>query len=125
MTHVNQVKNNNVQIKLRTRIKRQIKSQRIRITFHDIIGFGIISKISVKLRDNDFTITNSTADISLENFRDFEGLFLMAASKVIAIDKNMFKVGIKVTNTASINVMLLSLVEYLERSLGNDLRNRK
>ena len=125
MTHVNQVKNNNVQIKLRTRIKRQIKSQRIRITFHDIIGFGIISKISVKLRDNDFTITNSTADISLENFRDFEGLFLMAASKVIAIDKNMFKVGIKVTNTASINVMLLSLVEYLERSFGNDLRNRK
>ena len=125
MIRLNQVNNNNVQIKLRTRIKRQIKSQRIRITFHDIIGFGIISKISVKLRDNDFTITNSTADISLENFRDFEGLFLMAASKVIAIDKNMFKVGIKVTNTASINVMLLSLVEYLERSLGNDLRNRK
>ena len=125
MTHVNQVKNNNVQIKLRTRIKRQTKSQRIRITFHDIIGFGIISKISVKLRDNDYTITNSTADISLENFRDFEGLFLMAAFKVIAIDKNMLKVGIKVTNTASINVMLLSLVEYLERSFGNDLRNRK
>ena len=49
----------------------------------------------------------------------------MAAFKVIAIDKNMLKVGIKVTNTASINVMLLSLVEYLERSFGNDLRNRK
>ena len=33
----------------------------------------------------------------------------MAAPKVIAKDKNMFSVGIKVTITASIDVILMSL----------------
>ena len=41
----------------KTRIKRQIKFQRIGIKFHDIIGFEIISKISVSLKDNDCIIT--------------------------------------------------------------------
>ena len=34
----------------------------------------------------------------------------MTASKIIAIDKNMFNVGIKVNNIASIDVMLIILV---------------
>ena len=42
----------------------------------------------------------------------FETLFCMAASKIIAIDKNMFKFGIKVTNIPSIDVILMILVKY-------------
>ena len=34
----------------------------------------------------------------------------MTASKIIALDKNMFNAGIKVNNIASIDVMLIILV---------------
>ena len=72
--------------------------------------FQVISKITVNPRDNGFTITNSTTGISLENLSDFQRLFWMGASKVIAADKNMFNVGVKVTITASIDAILMFLV---------------
>ena len=88
-----------------TRIKRQIKFRKIRIKFQDIIGFGILSKISVNPKDNYFTVTELH-----RRYFTFERLFMMAASEVIVLDKYMFKVDIKVTNTASGNVILLFLV---------------
>ena len=45
---------------------------------------------------------NSTTGISLENLRDFERLFWMAASIVIVADKNIFNVGIKVNKSVYI-----------------------
>ena len=63
----------------------QVKNQR----FHDIIGFGIISKINVDLKVNRFTITELHHRCSLENFEVFEGLFWMATSKVIVTDKTL------------------------------------
>ena len=44
-----------------------------------------------------FTVNNPTTDISYVNLQDFVRLFWMAASKVIAIYKNMFSVSIEVT----------------------------
>ena len=76
MIHLNQVNNNNVQIKLRRNENQETnKIPENQNQIPDIIGFGIISKISVKLRDNDFTITNSTADISLEISEILRGYF--------------------------------------------------
>ena len=49
-------------------------------------------------------------DISLKNPHDFQRLFWMAAFKVIASDKDMFHVGIKVTIIALIDVILMFLV---------------
>ena len=49
----------------------------------------------------------------------------MAAFKVIVIDKNMFNVGIKVSTIASIDVILMFLVKYLDMILGNDLKIKK
>ena len=40
-----------------TRMKRQIKFQRIRIKFHDILGFENMSKINLDPNDTGFTIT--------------------------------------------------------------------
>ena len=68
-----------------------------------------MSKITANYcEDNGFTIMELHHIYFSENFRDFERLFWMAASKVIATDKN--KVGIKVTNIASTDVILMSLV---------------
>ena len=39
-----------------TRIKREKKFQRTRIKFHNIIGFGIISKITLDPKDNGFAM---------------------------------------------------------------------
>ena len=49
----------------------------------------------------------------------------MAAFEVIVIDKNMFNVGIKISNIASIDVTLMFLVKYLDMFLGNDLKIKK
>ena len=38
-------------------MKRQIKFQRIRIKFHDILGFENMSKINLDPNDTGFTIT--------------------------------------------------------------------
>ena len=92
------------------KIKRQIKYQIIGIEFHDIIDFGIINKITVNPKDNGFTTTGLQHRYSLDNFRDFGRLSWMRASKVITTDKCMFKVSMKVTNTASIYVILMFLV---------------
>ena len=59
----------------------------------------------MKLKGIGLTITGLHTDISFENFRNFEKL-LSLAFKVIWIDKNIFKVGDKVTNIASIDVIL-------------------
>ena len=61
---------------------------------------------------------NYTKDISLENLQDFVRFFWMAASKVIAKDKNAFSASIKVTIIASIDVILMSFI-------SNDLTNQK
>ena len=49
----------------------------------------------------------------------------MAAFEVIVIDKNMFNVGIKISNIASIDIILMFLVKYLDMFLGNDLKIKK
>ena len=51
--------------------------------------------------------------ISLENFRDFEKLLWVVASKFISTDKNIFKFGNKVTNIVSIDVILIYIFLYL------------
>ena len=61
---------------------------------------------------------NYTKDISLENLQDFVRFFWMAASKVIAKDKNAFSASIKVTIIASIDVILMSFI-------SKDLTNQK
>ena len=71
-----------------TRIKRQIKLQIIRIKFHNFIGFGILKKYCGPLR-------HSTIDISLENFWDFERIFWMVVSKVIAQTEKCSKLALK------------------------------
>ena len=87
------------------------------------------SKFTVNPKDNGFTINmklsysfmlqrNYTKDISLENLQDFVRFFWMAASKVIAKDKNAFSASIKVTIIASIDVILMSFI-------SNDLTNQK
>ena len=48
----------------------------------------------------------------------------MGTSKIIAVDKNVFNVGIKVTNIASVDVIFMILV-YMDMFSGNDLRNKK
>ena len=89
---------------------------------------SVKSKIIVNPKDNGFTITvklsysfmlqwNYTKDISLENLQDFVRLFWMAASKVIAKEKNTLKY-IKVTIIASIDAILMPFI-------SNDLTNRK
>ena len=90
---------------------------------------SVKSKITVNPKDNGFTITvklsysfmlqrNYTKDISLENLQDFVRLFWMAASKVIAKEKNTFSASIKVTISASIDAILMPFI-------SNDLTNRK
>ena len=69
-----------------------------------------ISKTMVSPKPGNYIIVpyfigNSTTDISLENLQDFLRWFWMATSKVIANDKNMFSVSIKVTIIASIDVI--------------------
>ena len=51
------------------------------------------------------------------NFWDFEKLFWLATSKVIAKAKNLFKVGINVTNIASVDAIWMFI--------GNDLKSQK
>ena len=90
---------------------------------------SVKSKITVNPKDNGFTITvklsysfmlqrNYTKDISLENLQDFVRLFWMAASKVIAKEKNTFSASIKVTIIASIDAILMPFI-------SNDLTNQK
>ena len=79
------------------------------IKFHNITDFRVISKFAVDLNGD---------------FRGFERLFQIAASKIIAINKKMFKFGIKVTNIAPIDAILMILV-YLHIFLGNDLKSQK
>ena len=52
---------------------------------------------------------NSAKDIFLRNFWDFEFFFWIVASKVIPVDEIIFKIGFKVTNIASVEVVLMSL----------------
>ena len=63
--------------------------------------------VSLELNYSFMLYQNSATDISLENLQDFVRFFWMAASKVIAKDKNKFSVSIKVTIIASIDVILI------------------
>ena len=51
-------------------------------------------ELTMELYYNIMLQQNSTRDISLRNLQDFVRLFWMAASKVIAEDKNSFSFGI-------------------------------
>ena len=75
--------------------------------FPNIIVFGITRKITVNPKGNGLTIMDSTINISLANLQDFERLFWMTSPKVVATDKNMSNIGVKVTIIASTDVILM------------------
>ena len=77
---------------IKYRIKRQIKFQRIRTKSYDIINFGFKSKTTVYSKVTGFTVARTLPQ------------------KIYRTGKNMSKVGIKVTNIAYINVILMSSV---------------
>ena len=54
-----------------------------------MIGLGIVRKITVDPNDTISLLQNFTIDIFLENFRDFETLFWIAASKAFAQTKHV------------------------------------
>ena len=57
------------------RIKRQIMLQRIRTKFHDIIGFGNISKITVNPTDNGFDYNGTPPQIFLLKISEILRIF--------------------------------------------------
>ena len=54
-----------------------------------MIGLGIVRKITVDPNDTISLLQNFTIDIFLENFRDFQTLFWIAASKAFAQTKHV------------------------------------
>ena len=62
------------------------------IKFNKIVSFRNMSKITVKLKGNGLILTNSTTDISLENFRDFEKLYGVVVSKINLSKQKYFQI---------------------------------